>query len=692
MLSLCMPQNRYCLVVCKTRVDWLSTLVHILVDKFLDILRILRQAVIAMIFLSTLLRKSVYDLEGRRLGVLRDVYVALNETFPVVTALVVRSTLSNNDIVIPWSQVDNLEETQIYLTVKRSQLTSYVPGADTLLLGRDILDKQIVDTQGFRVVKVNDLKLAQIKKTARLVGVDISLSGLLRRLGLLAPVELAGRVLPVRLPERTITWNYVEPIQVERAGTGQVTPALAGAGAGAAGVVSQVQLCVSHTKLADLHPADIADILEQLDVEEAGAVLDRLSTETAADTLNEVETPLQSELLSELDPRRASDLLEQLAPDDAADILADMPREEAERLLSLMPAENAQSIRELLRYGAQTAGGIMTTEVFSLSEHLACEEALVYLRQSSEHLEMIYYLYIVDDEHRLVGVVSLRELVVADPATHLEDLMDRDVIKVSTDTDQEEVARIIARYDLLGVPVVDSDNHLVGLVTVDDVIDVIHEEQAEDFSEIAGASVEEFEEEEHFSWRAVANRITWLSVNVVAGFALALVLYQVFGSVLAFNATQVHVSGFMAGLRSHVAVNGLICLIPMLLLTSGSVGTQALGVAGWNLRSTRGRDFWRSVFRELRLGTVGGVLASIVVGLLTWLLFHSPLLAVALGLGFGFTLLIAAISGLVLPTLLQGLRLRGSLVSAPLLDPLIAFISLTIFLVVALWLINLLHV
>ena len=688
-----MPQNRYCLAVCKARVDWLSTLVHILVDKFLDILRILRKAVIAMIFLSTLLRQSVYDLEGRRLGVLRDVYVTLNETFPVVTALVVRSTLSNNDIVIPWSQVDNLEEPQIHLTVKRSQLVSYVPGADTLLLGRDILDKQIVDTQGFRVVKVNDLKLAQIKKTARLVGVDISLSGLLRRLGLLAPVELAGRVLPVHLPERTITWNYVEPIQVVKTGgTGQLTPALAGAGAGAAGVVSQVQLSVSHTKLADLHPADIADILEQLDVEEAGAVLDRLSTETAADTLNEVETPLQSELLSELDPARASDLLEQLAPDDAADILADMPREEAERLLSLMPAEKAQSIRELLRYGAQTAGGIMTTEVFSLSEHLTCQEALAYLRQSSEHLEMIYNLYIVDDEHRLAGVVSLRELVVADPATRLEDLMDRDVIKVSTDTDQEEVARVIAKYDLLGVPVVDSENHLVGLITVDDVIDVLHEEEAEDFSEIAGASVEELEEEEHFSWRAVANRVTWLAVNVAAGFALALLLYQLFGPVLSKNFVPVQAMGIISGLRSPVALNGVICFIPMLLLAGGSVGTQALGVAGWQLRSARGSDFWVSIFRELRLGTIGGVLATITVGLLTWLLFHSWLLGVAIGLGFGFTLLVAAICGLILPTLFQRLHLRGSLVSAPLLDPIIAFVSLSIFLVVALWLIGLLHV
>src|SRR5215471_11618310 len=244
-----------------------------------------------MIFLSALLRKSVYDLEGRRLGVLHDVYVTLNETFPVVTALVVRSTLSNNNIVIPWSQVDNLEESQIHLMVKRSQLVSYEPGADTLLLGRDILDKQIVDTQGFRVVKINDLKLAQIKGTARLIGVDISSSGLLRRLGILEPFELVSRVLPFQFSERIITWNYVEPIEVVKVGTTQL--ALAGAGTGTAGIVPQVQLSISHTKLSDLHPADIADILEQLDIEEAGAMLDRMDTETAADILNEVEGPLQ---------------------------------------------------------------------------------------------------------------------------------------------------------------------------------------------------------------------------------------------------------------------------------------------------------------------------------------------------------------------------------------------------------------
>ncbi len=644
-----------------------------------------------MIFLSTLLRRSIYDIEGRRLGTLHDISVSLNETFPMVTALIVRSLLGNNEMIIPWSQVHNLEEEQIHLTVSQPRIASYSPQPDELLLKRDLLDKQIVDTQGFRVVKVNDLKLAQIKGTARLIGVDISFSGLLRRLGVLAPVEVLSNVLPIRLAERTITWNYVEPIQMVTAGTGQLATVMAGAGASAAtvgssGVVPQVQLSVSHTKLSDLHPADIADILEQLDVEDAEAMLERLDTETAADALNEVETPLQSELISELDPERASELLERLAPDDAADILADIPPEEAEQILNLMPAEESRQIRELLRYGAETAGGIMTTEVLPLSQELTVEEALSYLRQHSEHLEMIYYLYIVDDEHHLVGVVSLRELVVADPGTQLKDLMDPDVIKVTTATDQEEVARIIAKYDLLGVPVVDADNHLVGLVTVDDVIDVIHEEQAEDFSEIAGASVEEFEEEEHFSLRAVMSRSTWIGVNVVAGFLLALVLYQVFGT------AGIQGTHLVAGLRSSIALNGVVCLVPMLLLTSGSVGSQALGVAGWQLRSTRGTDFLRGIFRELRLGTFGGILATIIVGLLTWLLFHSWLLGIAIGLSAGFTLLIAALCGLVLPTILQRLHLRGSLVSAPLLDPIIAVISLTFFLAAALWLAGVMHV
>jgi magnesium transporter len=640
-----------------------------------------------MIFLSVLLRQHVYDVNNQRVGSVSDVYVEVNETFPIITALVVNLSLRMNRLVIPWTQVQSLEEVPVRLSVPQEQIATYTPREDELLLKHDLLDTQIVDTQGVRVVKINDLKLAQIKRTARLVGVDISFGGLLRRLSGPRMAEVLSRVLPMRFPERTVTWNYVEPIQ--RVSVAE--PALAGAGNGAGSVgtiVPHVQLNVSHTKLAELHPADIADILEQLDVDEAGAMLNRLDMETAADTLNEMEAPHQSELLSELNPEHASDLLERLAPDDAADILSDMSPLEAERLLNLMPADEAQPIRELLRYGAQTAGGIMTTEVLSLPQDATVEDALSYLRQHSEHLEMIYYLYIVDQDKHLMGVVSLRQLVTADPATPMSALMDSDVIKVTVDADQEEVARIIAKYDLLGVPVVDSEDRLVGLVTVDDVIDVIHEEQAEDLSDLSGADVEESNEEEKFSWLTALRRFSWLAVNVVAGFILAIVIYQVFGPVLAIGTAFVQIGSPLSGLHSRLALNGMICFMPMLLMTSGSAGAQALGIAGWRLRSQHGLDFWRSFWREIQLGSSGGILTCLAVAVLSWLLFRSLVLSVVVGLGFGFTLLVAYICGLVLPNMLQHLRLRGSLITAPLLDPLIAVISLSCFVVITLALVN----
>jgi magnesium transporter len=647
-----------------------------------------------MIFLSTLLRQGVYDSENQRVGTLRDVCVTLNETFPVVTALVVHTNNGNPKLYIPWSQINTIEnESKVPLLVKQAQIAAYEPYENEILLRRDILDKQIVDTQGFRVVKVNDLKLAQIKKTARLVGVDISLGGLVRRLGMQPALDFFGRIMPVEIPERTITWNYVEPLQMVHASTtGQLVPVMSGAGSGAGGavgVIPQVQLNVSHNKLADLRPADIADILEQLDLEEAGAMLDRLDTETAADTLNEVEYPLQSELLSELDPERASDLLERLAPDDAADILAEMSSAEAERLLNLMPTTESQPIRELLRYGSETAGGIMTTEVLALRQESSVADALLYLRQHSAHLEMVYYLYVIDQDRHLKGVVSLRELVTSDPETLIQDLMDSNVIRVHPDTDQEEVAHIIAKYDLLGVPVVDHEERLIGLVTVDDVIDVIHEEQAEDFSDIAGTNVEESEEDPTFSWRTALTRSSWLGVNALVGFLLALLVYQI-GKPLLIQSTALALvgSGLLRTPTSTLAVAGIFCLIPTVLLTSGSASSQSLGIAGWQLRAKHGQDFWRGFFRELLQGTVGGILTSILVGLLTLALFKSGSLALVIAVGVGLALLIASMCGVALPTLLQRLHLRGSLITAPLLDPVIALISLSVFFAITLSLIE----
>ena len=669
----------------------------------------------AMIFLSTLLRRAVFDSNNQRVGALRDLYVSLHDVFPRVTALVVKPSLLNSgtlsgptngnggrgnggaglglfgqEIIIPWEQIASLEESQIYLTVPAEKIASLPAGghAGDLRLARDLLDKQIVDTQGFRVVKVNDLKLAQIHDAARLVGADISLRALLRRLGAETPVAALAHILPLKLPERTITWNYVEPIETaepELVGAG----ATADAGNGAAQSDSRlsgainvpaVRLSVSHAKLAELHPADIADILEQLNIQEGGAILQELDTETAADALEEVDPARQAALVSKLDPERASDLLERIAPDNAADILGELDEDEAERLLSLMPAEESRPIRELLRYDEQSAGGIMTTEALSLPASLTVEETLARLRNQNNSLEMVYYLYVIDEQRHLVGVVSLRQLVTSDPSTHLEAIMDRDVIRVQVNDDQEEVARVIAKYDLLGVPVVDEDERLVGLVTVDDIIDVLEEEHSEDFSDLAGTSAADHPEE-GFSWRSAVSRCGWLSVNLVVGVLAALLLYGLMGSGL---------GGHQAG--SARPMNGLVAFVPTLLFTSGLIGAQELGVAGWVLRDRRGRAFWRTFFREIRLGTLGGLFASIVVGIVAGALFGHALLGLALAVGTGITLLIAAICGLTLPTLLARLRMRGSFISAPLLDPVIAVVSLTIFVSTALYLIQRLNI
>jgi Mg/Co/Ni transporter MgtE len=289
----------------------------------------------------------------------------------------------------------------------------------------------------------------------------------------------------------------------------------------------------------------------------------------------------------------------------------------------------------------------------------------------------------------LKGVVSLRQLVISEPETLIRDLMDSNVIKVHPTTDQEEVAHIIAKYDLLGVPVVDQDDQLLGLITVDDVIDVIHEEQAEDFSEIAGTDVEEAEEDVPFSWRNALLRSSWLTINTIAGFILAWFVYEISRPLLAQSTALVMIgSGLLRVPTSNMAIAGVLCLVPTVLLTTGSAGSQSLGIAGWQLRSKHGRDFWRGLFRELLQGTIGGVITSLLVAFFILTLFRSTGLALVSGLGIGLTLLIASGCGVTLPALLQRLRLRGSLITAPLLDPVIAAISLAVFFAITLSLIE----
>jgi len=230
---------------------------------------------------------------------------------------------------------------------------------------------------------------------------------------------------------------------------------------------------VPHAKLALLHPADIADIVEEMTADERVAVFEQLDAETAAEALAEVEPEMQAAIVSDLDEERAADILEEMDPDEAADLLQDLPEERREELVELMEKEEKQDVEELLTYAEDSAGGIMTTDYVALAGGLTAAQAIDELRVRKPDPQLTYYLYVVDDEGRLEGVISLRDLVVAPPETKLTAAMDPHVLKVEAETPKEEVASLIAKYDLLALPVVDARRKLLGTVTVDDVVELM---------------------------------------------------------------------------------------------------------------------------------------------------------------------------------------------------------------------------
>lgn len=234
-----------------------------------------------------------------------------------------------------------------------------------------------------------------------------------------------------------------------------------------------MRLTLPHAKLALLHPADIADIVEEMTADERLAVFDQLDVETAAETMEEIEPEMQAAIVGELDEQRAADILEEMDPDEATDLLQDLTEERREELIELMDEEEGADVEELLAYPEESAGGIMTTDFLAFPRDLTAGQAIERLRELQPDPALVYYLYVVDSEGRLDGNVSLRDLVVAAPETPLTTIMNPNVLKVDAATNKEDVASLIAKYDLLALPVVDARRRLIGSVTVDDVVDLM---------------------------------------------------------------------------------------------------------------------------------------------------------------------------------------------------------------------------
>ena len=405
-----------------------------------------------MVFLSEFLGAEVIDVEQRRVGRVRDVTATVVEPYPVVTGIVVSRRRGE---VVPWTSVRTFAGREVALRAGPESAATVSANDADIWLSRDVLDKQVIDTDGRRVVRVNDLQLVESGGKMLLVGADIGLRGLLRRLGLENLGKSIARLLRRDLPMVLVSWDVVQPLH------------------GESGPADAVHLRISGKRISKLHPADIADIVEELSARERSAIFAQLSDEMAAETLEELEPEDQRSVIENMDAERASEILEEMGPDEAADLLADLSEERAREILDLMETADADDVRELLSFPEDTAGGLMTTEYVVVSVGLTAQECIEALRVLEPEAEHVYYVYVIDDEEHLIGVLSLRDLIVARPETPIAEFIRRNVFTVNLAATRDEVAAMISKYNLMALPVVDAENRLRGIITVDDALESV---------------------------------------------------------------------------------------------------------------------------------------------------------------------------------------------------------------------------
>lgn len=438
-----------------------------------------------MIYLSQLLGNPVYDAKGENIGRVNDLGIATGEVFPRVTSLAIEGP-SRTPFMLSWRKyVDTYNENEVRLKVVKTDIRFSYLQPDEVLIARDLLNKQIVDTRGVRVVRVNDLKLSDTNSSQlRLLGAEVGARGLLRTLSpkLEHAVLKIAKAMGKTIPEKIIAWNYMDLLDRD---------------------LSDVKLSVTHKTLDDMHPADIADIIERLDPRLRGQVFAQLDAEQKAGTIAEFDDDtIAADIMSSMNDTDASQMLSEMDPDDAAELVGELDYDKAEKLLRLMGVKEQKAIRQLLGYKEDTAGRIMTSEFVQLPEDSTVGDAVKAIRGLDEDFEAVHYVYLRDEEGRLSGVVSLRDLIDGEMDTHLSDISYDDLVTSSPDDDQEDVAKDIAKYNLLAMPVVDDKRKLLGIVTVDDALDVMEEEHEEDL-QIAGASTGDSDGSQHthvLSW------------------------------------------------------------------------------------------------------------------------------------------------------------------------------------------------
>ncbi|MHB8174521.1 MAG: magnesium transporter [Nitrospirota bacterium] len=402
------------------------------------------------VYVSEILKKQVLDPKGEESGRLDDFIITLGELFPRVSGLLV----SRKGVLyrVPWDQVGIFNKKIVSTNLSFEAIPKFETGKGEMLACRELLDKQIVDINGAKVVRVNDLKLGEVKGSLCLIAADVGAAGLFRRLGLKKQWEGIANLLGIQYSTNLISWNYLQPLQPQ---------------------LGKLALTVSRKQMGALHPADIAQIISEVSQKDRRAILESLDIETAAETIHELEPSVQADIIAHMDEEQAADILEAMPPDEAADLVADLPEDKAHGILQRMEAEDAEDVQELLEHEDDTAGGLMTTEYLSFPPEMTVSESMIEYRLAAPDVESAsaYVIYVLDAEERLLGEVHLKDLVLAHPDKRLDEIMHTEFKSASPEDDEREVAEKISKYNLLALPVVEEER-MLGIVTVDDILDL----------------------------------------------------------------------------------------------------------------------------------------------------------------------------------------------------------------------------
>ncbi len=406
-----------------------------------------------MLYATELMGSTAYDANNNFVGRVREFFIEPAEQPNRVSHFLI-SRGRFQPLVARYDQVSKVTPGRIDLNVNERALDAYLPNESWLAVRKDLLDQQIIDTEGRKVVRVNDVDLTEYRTNEhielRIAQVDVGLPGAMRRLFQgLAPSSIVRR-LQTKLPQRAILWEFVNLIEPDP--------------------LRRVKLRITHEKLEDLHPADLAEMMEELSAAERQGIIASLDEETAAAVLAELDERLTTQIVEKLDPEKAADIIEEMAPDAAADLLADLSKEASEEVLDEMPNQEANEVRELLAYDPSTAGGMMNPEFVFVSEQSAREEVLQWMRNQDLNLEQLDTIVLIDKMANFSGTVPVARMLLAAPEQHMSEMKTEPLISVTADASEKDVFELFDKYNLRMLTVVDDHKHPIGTVTVDDVV------------------------------------------------------------------------------------------------------------------------------------------------------------------------------------------------------------------------------